>query len=84
MISKIPPTTQLWRYDKLRDNGWRWHRVFRFEHVKTIRSSIPMKKLDKIEKVRKFLLAVTEAFCYNKSREITLREYRNLLELFIS
>lgn len=80
---KIPGNTQLWVKDQKRNHAWRWNRVFEFRHIKTLRSGISMKKLKDTPELIEFVSAVTEAFCYQRSREITLQEYRDLLEYLI-
>lgn len=79
-LRKKPQTTPLWRNDEMRNGDWRWNRVFEFKHVSTVKPKVLMRKMLDIETLRGFILAATEAFCYNKSREISLEEYRDLLE----
>ena len=75
--------SKLWRNDPIRQNKWRWSRVFSFKYIKCINVDISMSQLHKIKQTQGFVEAVYQAYCYNKSREITLEEYRDLLESII-
>lgn len=79
-IRGIPQTEKLWLKDNIRNNDWRWNRVFEFEKVSVLRPKIQIRRLSENQKLMNLVLAVTESFCYNRSREITLEEYRDFLE----
>jgi len=82
-IKKIDLNAKLWKKDEKRNGNWRWNRVFEFKHIKTIIKDIKMEYLYENKKTINFVKAVTEAFCYGKSREVSLQEYRDLLEFFV-
>jgi len=79
-IKKFPYSTQLWKNDPKKNNSWRWNRVFSFKKIKAIKIDLSMNELYKNKQTKDFVEAVVEAFCYNKSREIPLEQYRNVLE----
>lgn len=79
--AKIPIKSQLWKNDPKINGNWRWNRVFRFKKIRIIPTDITMKALYEEKQSRPFALKAWEAFCFSKSREITLRDYRDLLEI---
>lgn len=71
---------QLWKNDPRVDQDWRWNRVFEFRKIKVITINQTMESLYNNEHSRSFVTKAFEAFCYTKSREMSQKEYRNLLE----
>jgi hypothetical protein len=72
---------KLWINDPLGKSGWRFDRVFEFEEIKTYTNEIDMFNYELNNKnVRPMVDAMTEAYLYNKSREIQPNEYMQLLE----
>lgn len=79
-LKGIPSTQQLWQNDPQINSHWRWNRVFEFKHSKTIEKTLNMESLRCNAFTRGFLEAVVQVFCFRKSREISMKEYLNLLE----
>ena len=82
-IRKKVAGTSLWKNDPQIKTQWRWNRVFEFEKIRVISKTISMRNLHKNPACSNFVSKSLEAFCYGKSREISLQEYRNLLETII-
>ena len=80
---QIPNKTQLWLNDEIKNNIWRWNRVFEFYNIKTIDTNIEIKELYKNKLMHEFIIALVESFCYQRSREISLKQYRDLLEFLL-
>jgi hypothetical protein len=77
---KQPHDKQLWINDPINSNTWRWSRVFEFKIIKPLTINKDMKSLYQNPQAKNFVTKALEAFCYSKSREISLKDYRNLLE----
>jgi len=73
-------TKQLWKNDDNTKGKWRWSRVFEFSIVNIINREINMRDLYASKRTTNFSRMCWEAFCYGKSREITQKDYRNLIE----
>jgi hypothetical protein len=74
---------QLWKIDPKQNGRWRWNRVFEFKRIKSFQAEKAMHELYGNTHSKNFALKALEAFCYGKSREITLKDYRNLLEVLV-
>lgn len=72
---------QLWKNDPKGSDTWRWNRVFQFSKIKIIEVDIPMGEIFAHQQGRAFASKAWEAFCFGKSREISLKDYRDLLEI---
>lgn len=70
----------LWKNDPKQANDWRWSRVFEFNKVRVIAINESMCHLYAHSQSRPFVSKAWEAFCYGKSRELSLKDYRDLLE----
>ncbi|MEO9484598.1 MAG: hypothetical protein ABJG47_14165 [Ekhidna sp.] len=80
---KLDPEDKLWTNDEKKNGAtWRWGRVFEFSYVKTIKfEDLAMTELYQESGSTEFVKMSLEAFCYSKSRELSLEDYRNLLEV---
>lgn len=74
---------QLWGNDEIKDGKRRWNRVFEFSESKIIALDKPFNELYVDLKSRPFVVKALQSFCYLKSREISLQDYRNLLEVLL-
>jgi len=77
---RIPYETQLWRADPKRAEGWRWGRVFEFRPITCINKKIRMKDLRQKYSLGDLVTAITEAFCFRKSRQIENVLHTRVLE----
>ena len=82
-FKQYPMERTLWKNDPKQANVWRWSRVFEFNRIKVMTVNKPMNNLYENSKSQPFVLKAWEAFCYGKSRELSLRDYRNLLESLV-
>jgi hypothetical protein len=71
----------LWKNDPVKNGMRRWNRVFEFRIVKLINVNRGMDELFSIPGSKTFSIKALEAFCYKKSREMSLASYRDLLEV---
>lgn len=76
---KLQYTTQLWKKDP-KNGDWRWGRVFEFRQVGCVKKSVPMGLLGNSIVTKSFVDIVSQAYCYNKSRELEHKEYTSVLE----
>jgi hypothetical protein len=74
---------QLWKNDPILGIDWRWGRVFEFKKIKIIQINKPMVNIYNDPLGHNFVLKAWEGFCFGKSRELSLRDYRNLLEALV-
>ena len=81
---KLSLSKKLWKLDPEKSNDWRWNRVFEFKKIKSITIKKTMQELDNNSQGKAFVQKAFEAFCYGRSREISLRDYRNLLEVLLN
>jgi hypothetical protein len=72
---------QLWKNDPQQNVDWRWNRVFEFSKINVIKINKPMHEIYTHSQGKAFASRAWEAFCFGKSREISLKEYRNFLEI---
>ena len=79
----LSESEKLWKNDPKISDDWRWNRVFEFRCIKIMNSQTKMSELYANTQSKQFVLKALEAFCYGKSRELSLEEYRNLLEALI-
>lgn len=79
-IKGIPVSQQLWKNDPIKNSQWRWNRVFEFSPLRCIQKQIDMQNLGANPLTKGFVDAVVQAFCFGKSREISMSEYLALLE----
>ena len=77
---RIPYDTQLWRADPKRTDGWRWGRVFEFYPVTCINKKTAMRDLREKHSLDDLVDAITQAFCFGKSRQIESTLYTRALE----
>jgi hypothetical protein len=77
---KHPTSKQLWKNDPLEGIHWRWNRVFEFKKIKSISVDKQMNQIYLQPQGQRFVSKAWEAFCFGKSREISLKDYRDLLE----
>lgn len=83
--SKKSIEQKLWLNDDQKENGtWRWNRVFRFKEISSIEPELAMRLLFNNIRSREFVVKALEAFCYGKSRELSLKDYQNVLEVIAS
>jgi hypothetical protein len=73
----------LWINDPTSSKNWRWNRVFEFKKVKAIDCNKAMSELFENKVSKDFVVKAWEAYCFGKSREMSLKDYRNLLEVLI-
>jgi len=81
-LKKIPYQNKLWVNDPYENDCWRWNRVFEFKIVKTLKKDILLYSLNN-HSSEGFFHATKEVFCYRKSREISLSEYRDIIETLL-
>jgi hypothetical protein len=81
-LNNISYNQKLWVKDPLKNNIWRWSRVFEFKIIKTIDRSIILSELLN-SRAKGFVDAVIDVYCHQYSRELTLNEYRDLIETLI-
>jgi len=72
--------TQLWKKDPRPKYSWRWSRVFEFRPIACLKKRVPMLSLNERGRPDNFTVAVTQAYCYGKSRELDPKDYMKLLE----
>ncbi|HCL56620.1 MAG TPA: hypothetical protein DHW82_06380 [Spirochaetia bacterium] len=77
-LNNLNPDAQLWVTDPFENGMWRWDRVFEFKIIKTYQSDIIISNF--INKSKGFFEAIREVYCFRKSRELKLNEYRDFLE----
>jgi hypothetical protein len=80
-FKKLPYDTELWKNDPVEKERYRWNRVFEFSIVKVIQNKHSMERLYSISGSKSFAERCFETFCYGKSRELSLKSYRDLLEV---
>lgn len=81
-LKNIPYNKKLWVNDPIKNNTWRWNRIFEFKTIKTINKKIIFSELENTG-AKGFFEAAKDVFCHQYSRELKLEEYRDLLETLI-
>jgi hypothetical protein len=82
-VRKIAYENQLWRTDPKRINEWRWGRVFEFYPITCINKKTSMKDLREKYSLGDLVDAITQAFCFGKSRQIENVLYTRALESLV-
>jgi hypothetical protein len=72
--------TQLWKEDPKPKDSWRWSRVFEFWPIACLKKRVRMSSLNERGRPDNFTVAVTQVYCYGKSRELDPKDYMRLLE----
>jgi len=82
---KLSNDTQFWRQDPKQSAGqWRWDRVFEFRPIAALNQRIPMETLNGRGRPTEFVEAVTQSFCWQKSRELDPATYTRTLERLLA
>jgi len=81
-LKDISYNKKLWVKDSFNNNKWRFNRVFEFKTIKTIKTPIIFSELINT-RAKGFVEAAIDVYCHQYSRELTLEEYRNLIETLL-
>ena len=79
-IHRIPYETPLWKSDPKPVDEWRWGRVFEFRLLTCVNKKTSMKALREEYSLSDLVDAITQAFCFGKSRQIDNGLYTRTLE----
>ena len=84
-LKKRNSKQRLWLNDDQNKNGlWRWNRVFEFRKINSVRLDEPMSLLYNNRGSKEFVHKIFEAYCFGKSRELSLKDYQSALEVIAS
>jgi hypothetical protein len=79
-LNNIDFSEQLWVNDEYTEKKlWRWNRVFEFKVLKVLNNKILFSKFNN-KNTKLFIETIREVYCYQRSRELALNEYKIFLE----
>lgn len=82
-LNRIDFDTKLWVNDKKNNGAWRWNRVFEFNKIRVVELDVGLQTVSKWPGTWPFVEALTQAYCWRTSRELSDIEYQSLLESLI-